>query len=333
MGRKKEGYAQLVNSLWTNEKMALLVEEQPRLVCLWLLSISYCSDNLTDGIVSKPMSRRLGVTPKDAKALVAARLWDVADGGWYVHDYLDYQTASDRVREVRAQTLERVHRHRVERTEASDSAVTGDVTPDVTGSVTRYTEGYVTPGVTQSVTPDVTGSVTGVPLNTKHKNLKPKTKPEKEREEKNSPPSDEFDWESALEAWEPKQQHFKLSNDQAGHGYQHVDVQDLAVEFKLSVQGKGNRYHYTDFDAAFSGWILKRSKEKPSQASSRKHPVPTEAQIEELVTRVQENCTAEGMEPPEYTSLKATAVKALASNMLDGEAAFMEVLDRMTMDA
>ena len=69
---------------------------------LWLCGLAYCQEGLTDGFIPTESLAFLGV--KNARQLahhlVSAGLWDEADGGWYVHDYLAYNKPADEIRRV-----------------------------------------------------------------------------------------------------------------------------------------------------------------------------------------------------------------------------------------
>ena len=69
---------------------------------LWLCGLAYCQEGLTDGFIPSEALNYLGV--KNAKQLaahlVAAGLWDVVDGGWQVHDYLEHNKPASEVRRI-----------------------------------------------------------------------------------------------------------------------------------------------------------------------------------------------------------------------------------------
>lgn len=102
-------------------------------VMLHLASISYCSRELTDGFIASgalPLVAVLGkiVEPGAAvEQLVTLRLWDVAEGGWWVHDYLDYNPSREQVMARREANARRQGRFRAERTSQKRNAVTNTV--------------------------------------------------------------------------------------------------------------------------------------------------------------------------------------------------------------
>jgi len=58
---------------------------------LWVTSLSWCMDQLTDGHVPTEMLRVLDGTKRDANDLVRVGLWEAAEGGYVFHDWADYQ--------------------------------------------------------------------------------------------------------------------------------------------------------------------------------------------------------------------------------------------------
>ena len=71
---------------------------------LFLVGLSYCSRQLTDGFVPSAIGVSLG--RKYATELVNAGIWETTPGGYIVHDYLDYQPSKAEVIELRAKRSE-----------------------------------------------------------------------------------------------------------------------------------------------------------------------------------------------------------------------------------
>lgn len=69
---------------------------------LWICAISYCQEGLTDGFVAESALDYLGV--KNAASLASklqdVGLFDIADGGFHVHDYLDHNKSAADVRGI-----------------------------------------------------------------------------------------------------------------------------------------------------------------------------------------------------------------------------------------
>jgi hypothetical protein len=75
--------------------LQLRYAKQHEAAWLWLDSIGYASEHLTDGWVPPWFPTSRGFRARDAEALVAVELWhpmQIGDcGGWLIHDYLAYQ--------------------------------------------------------------------------------------------------------------------------------------------------------------------------------------------------------------------------------------------------
>ena len=134
---------------------------------LWTASIVWCSRHLTDGFIPADMLhdiwRPVGES-FDAEAacarLVAAGLWDEVEGGWQVHDYLDYNPRREDAIRAREQAADRQRRRR-------SKAVTEHVTPVVTRDVPRdshgtYTVSHATPSRPVPSRPDPSPTEKGV---------------------------------------------------------------------------------------------------------------------------------------------------------------------------
>ena len=71
-----------------------LVDLSDAAMALWIRALCYCARRRNDGLVPVGALRilsRAKVAAKVAAELVAAKLWDVCDDGYRVHDYQDYQ--------------------------------------------------------------------------------------------------------------------------------------------------------------------------------------------------------------------------------------------------
>lgn len=83
----------------------------PEACWLWVCGLAYCQSQLTDGFIpAEALTSLSNVRKPDEKAarLVSAGLWDVATGGYRVHDYLVYQPSAEQVRDKRAKGARRV---------------------------------------------------------------------------------------------------------------------------------------------------------------------------------------------------------------------------------
>jgi hypothetical protein len=69
---------------------------------LWLHALCYANRHTTDGFVPAGLLRRLGdpAAADAADRLVEAGLWEPADGGWVIHDYLRYQRSRAEIEDI-----------------------------------------------------------------------------------------------------------------------------------------------------------------------------------------------------------------------------------------
>ena len=81
---------------------------------LWTLCGTYCARHLTDGFVPRGVAVMYG--GRDAKkltdALVRSGLFVVVDGGWRLHDYLDWNPSREKVLAERAAAKARMEKRR-----------------------------------------------------------------------------------------------------------------------------------------------------------------------------------------------------------------------------
>lgn len=81
----------------SHRKIALLSDRAFR---LHVAAICWCAENLTDGRIADrelTLITRVRGVKATAKQLEDAGLWDRADNGWVIHDYLDYNPSRDQV--------------------------------------------------------------------------------------------------------------------------------------------------------------------------------------------------------------------------------------------
>ena len=86
-----------------------VVAAGPLGIALFVCGLSYCSRHLTDGFISTVQVRRLIDidNPGDvAEKLVAVGLWERRDGGYQVHDYLEYNPSRAKVEAIRQARIE-----------------------------------------------------------------------------------------------------------------------------------------------------------------------------------------------------------------------------------
>lgn len=118
---------------------------------LWITSIAYANRNLTDGFVPSAVGigqlRYCDGNPIPAiRELEDAGIWHKVDGGWEIHDFLDYQPSKANVLAEREAARERMARRRSSDVRSKDAA---DVPPNTSrGSPTAVP-------VSEPVTPEV----------------------------------------------------------------------------------------------------------------------------------------------------------------------------------
>jgi hypothetical protein len=108
----------------------------PMAAWLHVCGIGYCNRLLTDGLIPKGQVRKLA-DADDAMALatrlVEVGLWEEVEGGYRIHDFLDYQPSAEQVKAERADNAKRQHEWR-ERKKQERNAVTNTVTDGVSNA-------------------------------------------------------------------------------------------------------------------------------------------------------------------------------------------------------
>jgi hypothetical protein len=96
----------------SHRKIALLSDRAFR---LHVSAICWCAENLTDGRITErelPLVAKIRGVKATAQALEDAGVWDRVDGGWQIHDYLDYNPSREQVIAERKKNAERQERFR-----------------------------------------------------------------------------------------------------------------------------------------------------------------------------------------------------------------------------
>lgn len=100
-----------------NEK---IMAAGPAACWLWVCGIAHAQSQLTDGFISRQALKMIGipagVVVKLADKLVAAGLFERAEGGFMVHDYLEYNPSRGQVLAKRAEDADRKRRSESDRT-------------------------------------------------------------------------------------------------------------------------------------------------------------------------------------------------------------------------
>jgi len=125
-------FAQFHDGFYRNPKVRAA---GPDAAWMWAASIGYANERLTDGFI--PVVALHDLVALDAKPrlklaakLVEVGLWEPCEGGWMIHDFLNWNPSKAAVLERRAANLARVNKHR-------DNAVNHD---DGNARVMRYNE-------------------------------------------------------------------------------------------------------------------------------------------------------------------------------------------------
>lgn len=101
-------WGRLDDSLYDHPKLDALGKHRLAGVGLNTLAMSWSNRYLTDGFVPRERVLRLGGTYNLADALVTAGLWEKVEGGFRIHDFLDYNDSRDDVRRGREAGRERM---------------------------------------------------------------------------------------------------------------------------------------------------------------------------------------------------------------------------------
>lgn len=93
-------HIQVEASVRTHRKF---LQAGPAASWLWLCSVGYSQDGLTDGFIPFEALNYLGVkAPQHLKAkLVEVGLWELADGGWQIHDYAKHNRTAAQVNGIK----------------------------------------------------------------------------------------------------------------------------------------------------------------------------------------------------------------------------------------
>lgn len=83
---------------------------------LHLSALTYASSQLTDGFIPAASLRvvafTVNVNPKHAATLVEVGIWESVEGGYRIHDYLEYNPSAEKIRGERADAKARMQRLR-----------------------------------------------------------------------------------------------------------------------------------------------------------------------------------------------------------------------------
>lgn len=104
----RRGYVQLANGFYLNRKVRRLRRTMPSAIGAFVVMLSYCGDNLTDGYVDEDTAEFvLDITVLELDALQQAGLIETVDGGYVIHDYLEHNRSRQQVMAKRKRERER----------------------------------------------------------------------------------------------------------------------------------------------------------------------------------------------------------------------------------
>jgi hypothetical protein len=147
------------------------VEAGPHATLLYLLSLAYCGQYLTDGFIGAKAIYRLTDfsrvrdehgDPVDelelAETLVECRLWEHAANGYQIHDYLDYNFSKSQVLADRQAAKDRMRQTR-ERQPRDEAGQFGKCSPEQQENIAECSA-EVTPSPSPSPSPSLTTTTT-----------------------------------------------------------------------------------------------------------------------------------------------------------------------------
>lgn len=105
-----------------------VVRAGPLAAWLYVCGLSYANRYATDGFIPSAQVRRLADVPDSeslAERLVESGLWELAEDGFQIHDYRDYQPSADEVKREREAAAKRQAEYRARRAEARNAARNG----------------------------------------------------------------------------------------------------------------------------------------------------------------------------------------------------------------
>ena len=94
--RKPGTFVFLAHDFYRHPKVVELAHRrQHRAVLAAVLALSWCGDNRTDGWVPEYALPAIMAKRSDVAPLVAVGLWTEDVGGWWIHDWLEWQETND----------------------------------------------------------------------------------------------------------------------------------------------------------------------------------------------------------------------------------------------
>lgn len=240
----RRGYAQLSNGLWLNNKANELMDTDPRAFCMWIMSLSYASDNMTDGLLNVRALRRLGCDDRTRDTLIACGMWeDSGDGCVHIHDYLEHNMSRAFMEESRAKAAAKKRRQRGTSPHLSPGTSLG-TSPGTDAGTERgtFNQNQNQKDISNEISPPVCPPHEGDTQNALFDDSSEPVKPKRKRRAKTTLP----------DGWTPKPKHrtraFELG----------LDLDAEAESFTSSAEANGRTY--ANWDAAFTYWLNNANK-------------------------------------------------------------------------
>jgi|JI9StandDraft_1071089.scaffolds.fasta_scaffold44891_3 hypothetical protein len=107
-----------------------VIDAGPLASWLFVCGLAYCSRQLTDGFIPTGQVRRLADVERPdelVNTLIRVGMWQKVDGGYQVHDYLDYQPSADEVKRKRGEAADRMRKLRSQEVRANISGTSQEV--------------------------------------------------------------------------------------------------------------------------------------------------------------------------------------------------------------
>jgi len=113
-----------------------MLQAGPHACWLWVCGLAYCQRMRTDGFIPTEALPMLGVGAwkKYAGILVSSQLWHKVEGGYQVHDFLDWNASADERAEQEQANRDKVLRYRHRKRAERNTVSAGDGHHPVTGN-------------------------------------------------------------------------------------------------------------------------------------------------------------------------------------------------------
>lgn len=138
-----------------------VIEAGPLAGWLFIASLCYSNRLLTDGFIPQRQIYRLidvDDPQESADRLVEVGLWDVVDGGYQVHDYLEYQPSKKKITDDRRKARQRMDKARSQNVRANKGRTSEELPEKLERSSVNPVPSRPVPDPSQIKKSDKTGS-------------------------------------------------------------------------------------------------------------------------------------------------------------------------------